>query len=173
MKNYQSFSSEETRKFGESLAKKILTPLSSRLSPRALTLALQGDLGAGKTTFTQGFFKGLGIRRRAVSPTFVIMRHYKIPGRRSDKRPAVAKAMAGKHVTNNTDFTDIYHFDAYRLKKVEDLAVLEFDRILSDPRNIILIEWPERIKEVLPKNAIWLRFQHSRKENERKIIIKE
>jgi tRNA threonylcarbamoyladenosine biosynthesis protein TsaE len=153
MKTYHSFSSEETKDLGKLLAENITNnqlPIAN--GSRALVFALQGDLGAGKTTFTQGFFKGLGIKRRAVSPTFVIMRRY---GIRKKKSP----------------FSNIYHFDAYRLKKAEDLEVLEFDDILSNPKNIILIEWPERVKEVLPKHTVWLKFEYGKKENERKIDL--
>jgi tRNA threonylcarbamoyladenosine biosynthesis protein TsaE len=159
MTTYHSFSSEKTKEFGEKLAGQVASgKWQGGVRNKALVIALRGDLGTGKTTFTQGFFKGLGIKRRAVSPTFVIMRRYKIPKQRqvtSDKRQGL--------------FADVYHFDAYRLKKAEDLEVLEFGDILSNPQNIILIEWPERIKEILPKSTVWLRFWHGKKENERKI----
>jgi tRNA threonylcarbamoyladenosine biosynthesis protein TsaE len=152
MKKFHSFSSEETKAFGNKIAQGISNfqfPISKKQG--ALVLALHGDLGAGKTTFTQGFFAGLGIKKRAISPTFVLFRRYAI-----------------RHKL----FANLYHFDAYRLKKAEDMAVLEFDKTLSDPQNIVLIEWPERVRKALPKNTIWLQFQHGRKENERKIIIK-
>ena len=162
MKTYQSFSSESTKKFGELFAQKIVhTPYPIPHTRGALVLALQGDLGAGKTTFTQGFFKGLGIKRHAVSPTFVIMRRYRVPKSRGDKR----------QVASDKGFADVYHFDAYRLKKAEDLEVLEFDDILSNPKNIVLIEWSERVREVLPKGAVWLRFGYGKMENERVIRV--
>lgn len=116
----------------------------------AAVLALQGDLGAGKTTFVQGFLKGLGSKRRVTSPTFVLMRRHKVPG--------------GK-------FSDVFHIDAYRLKKPEHLAALTLDVILSGPRNVVLIEWPELAKRFLPKNTIWLKFAHGKKENERTITV--
>jgi tRNA threonylcarbamoyladenosine biosynthesis protein TsaE len=137
-------------------------------SARALVIALRGDLGAGKTTFTQGFFRGLGIKRNPISPTFVIMRRYRVA-----KRPAFARASAGKKLQIANCFTDIYHFDAYRLKKIEDVAVLEIDRILADPKNIILIEWPERIKKILPRGAVWFEFKYGKQENERMIRMKK
>jgi tRNA threonylcarbamoyladenosine biosynthesis protein TsaE len=146
MKTFHSYSSEATKVFGYDMAKSLI---AHRSSPRgALVLALRGDLGTGKTTFTQGFFRGLGIQQNPVSPTFVIMRRYKIPGRR---------------------FADVYHFDAYRLKRAEDVAMLEFGSILSDPKNIIIVEWPEQIKKVLPKRTLWLGFKYGKKENERTI----
>jgi len=159
MKTYRSSSSEETKKFGEKLAREILrarTGASSRVGTRAsrngaLVLALRGDLGAGKTTFVQGFFYGLGLKKRAPSPTFVIMR---------------------RHAIRSKKFANVFHLDLYRLKKASDLRVLGFKEILADPRNIILIEWAERARRVLPKTTIWLRFGHGKKENERHIMIK-
>jgi tRNA threonylcarbamoyladenosine biosynthesis protein TsaE len=150
MKIFRSFSSDETKRLGRDVAKSLITDRSAYVI-HALVITLRGDLGAGKTTFTQGFFRGLGIKRNPTSPTFVIMRHYKVRAKR---------------------FRDIYHFDAYRLKKVEDLAVLKFEDILSDPGNMVLIEWPERIKEAIPKKAIRLDFSYGKKENERIIKMK-
>lgn len=116
-------------------------------------IALQGDLGAGKTTFVQGFLKGLGSKRRAASPTFVLMRRHKLgTGPR-------AKLL------------DAYHVDAYRLKKPRHLSVLGFEKILSEPRNVVLIEWPEQAKKLLPKRTMWIRFKYGKTENERTIII--
>jgi tRNA A37 threonylcarbamoyladenosine biosynthesis protein TsaE len=68
-------------------------------------------------------------------------------------------------------FTDVFHIDAYRLKKPEHLAALELDVILNGPRNVVLIEWPEQAKRFLPKNAIWLKFKYGKKENERTITV--
>jgi len=112
--------------------------------------ALQGDLGAGKTTFTQGFLKGLGSKKRVTSPTFVLMR---------------------RHTLSNKKTKNFFHIDAYRLKEPEHLAALELEVILSDPENVILIEWPEQAKKFLPKNTTWLKFKHGKKENERIIAI--
>jgi tRNA threonylcarbamoyladenosine biosynthesis protein TsaE len=145
MKTFHSFSSEETKRFGHEMAETLVR----KPGKMAVVIALRGDLGAGKTTFTQGFFRGLGIKQDPVSPTFVVMRRYKVPS---------------KH------YKDIYHLDAYRLKKAEDLAVLGFEDILSDQKNIILVEWPENVKGVIPRDAVRMRFVHGRKEHERKII---
>lgn len=112
---------------------------------------MTGDLGAGKTTFTQGFFHGLGLKKRAQSPTFIIMR---------------------RHALKKSKFKNIFHIDAYRLKKPEHLEMLGFKELAEDPKNIILIEWAERAKKIIPKTALWLNFKHGKKENERTIIIK-
>jgi tRNA threonylcarbamoyladenosine biosynthesis protein TsaE len=121
----------------------------------ATVFALQGDLGAGKTTFVQGFLRGLGSRKRATSPTFVLMRRHTLRAGRG----------GGMNLKN------VFHIDAYRLKKPEYLAALELDIILNGPHNVVLIEWPEQAKRFLPKNAVWLKFRHGRKENERTITI--
>jgi tRNA threonylcarbamoyladenosine biosynthesis protein TsaE len=125
----------------------------------ATTFALQGPLGAGKTTFVQGFLKGLGSKKRATSPTFVLMRRHKLGG-----GPAVS--------VSQKEFKNVFHIDAYRLKKPEHVAALELTVILNEPGNIILIEWPEQAKEFLPKNTTWVMFDHGKKENERIITIK-
>ncbi len=122
----------------------------------AIVVALQGDLGAGKTTFTQGFARGLNIRRRTASPTFVIMRKFAIPA----------------HANRKTHFKNLYHIDAYRLKKPEMLTVLGFEEILGDPSAMILIEWPENVKKLLSRETVWLRFRHGKKENERTITMR-
>jgi tRNA threonylcarbamoyladenosine biosynthesis protein TsaE len=112
--------------------------------------ALQGDLGAGKTTFVQGFLKGLGSKTRVTSPTFVLMRRHKLCGQK---------------------IKNVFHIDAYRLKKPEHLASLELDVILNGPRNVLLIEWPEQAKRFLPKDTVRLQFKYGEKENERTILI--
>jgi tRNA threonylcarbamoyladenosine biosynthesis protein TsaE len=145
MKSCHSYSSDETKRLGEDVAR-ILAGRKGRKA--ALVVALQGDLGAGKTTFVQGFLKGLGVKRRAVSPTFVIMRRYGV------KHPS---------------FKNLHHVDAYRLRKPEDVTPLGFEKILADPQCIVLVEWPENINGALPKNCVKIKFTYGKKENERKI----
>lgn len=94
-------------------------------------IALTGDLGAGKTTFVQGFAKGLGIKDKIISPTFVLMREHKIP---------------------NTD-TVFYHLDLYRLEEPIDIVNIGLKDLIQNPENIILIEWSEKLGENLPHNA--------------------
>lgn len=112
----------------------------------ARVVALVGDLGAGKTVFVQGFAKALGIKRHLPSPTFLIFRNYDLQA---------------------TGFSRLYHVDVYRLTDSGELDVLDFDKILAEPRNIVLIEWADKIKEILPKDTIWLNFTHGGKETER------
>lgn len=68
-------------------------------------------------------------------------------------------------------FKNVFHIDAYRLKKPEHVAALTLEVILNDPCNIILIEWPEQAKKFLPKNTTWLKFKYGKKENERTVTI--
>jgi tRNA threonylcarbamoyladenosine biosynthesis protein TsaE len=160
MKPFRSYSSAETKQFGVDLGKRVAGMGSTDgigHKHGALVVALQGDLGAGKTTFTQGFARGLGIRRRTASPTFIIMRRFAIPITRKTK--------AKSH------FKNLYHIDAYRLKQLDSLEPLGLKEIFADPAAIVLIEWPEKIKKILPKKIMWLKFQHGKKENERIITI--
>lgn len=148
-------SKSETQKFSERLVKKILKQKPKKSG--ATVLALQGELGAGKTTFTQGFLKALGVKYRVASPTFLIMRKYEIS-------TPIQKGVSHYH--------HAYHFDLYRINEPKEILDLGFKKIISDPHAIILIEWPERIKKLVPKNAVWVNFEHGKNEKERIIRIK-
>jgi len=154
MKTYQSYSSAGTKRFGERIARKIAKSGARNAAKGAFVIALTGDLGSGKTTFVQGFLRGLGVKKRATSPTFIIFRRFAV------------KSHGHKSMVSS-----VYHVDAYRLKKAKDLSALGFKEILDDPKNIVLIEWAEKIKKILPKNAFWLKFSHGKKENERRIQL--
>ncbi len=131
----------ETKKVARLLVQEIIKkPLKTK---GAVVIGLQGELGAGKTRFVQGFAKGLGIKRRLTSPTFVLIKKYK----------------------------NLYHIDCYRLSKPKDLLDLDFKEIISNPDNIILIEWAEKIRKILPKDTIWIKFEIiNSKERKIKII---
>ena len=121
----------------------------------ALVIALNGELGAGKTTFTQGFCRAFGIKENITSPTFVLMKTYQL-------RP----------VQNNRHFRHLTHIDCYRIEDSAELLHLGLDEILADPDAIVLIEWADRIKSILPDDAISLDLGHGEKSNERTIEIK-
>ena len=148
----KSDSLSKTKKLGYLLAKEILKESSGH----PIVIGLKGNLGSGKTTFIQGFAKGVGIKYRITSPTFVIFRKYEIPRRRSK--------------INGSKF--FCHMDAYRIRKISELAPLNFKEMISAPGAVIMIEWPENISGALPKNMSWLEFRHGRKENERTIFFK-
>lgn len=135
MKKYITNSEIETKTLAGKLAQKFTTGV----------IALTGELGAGKTTFVQGFAKGLGIKDSIISPTFVLIRQHEIPD---------SKKM-------------LYHIDLYRLENFSNLGLPE---ILSNLENIVLIEWAEKIKTLLPTKTIYISFE-SLADNKRKITI--
>jgi len=100
-------------------------------------LCLYGQLGAGKTTFTQGFARGLGITTRLLSPTFIIVRRYQIP--------------------KNNFFLN--HVDLYRLQTLPEMEGIGLPEIFSDCASYTVIEWAERLGELLPKNRIDVHFR--------------
>jgi len=134
--NYLTRSAAETQKLGEILGKNLSSPA---------IIAFESDLGGGKTTFIQGLAKGLGIKVKIVSPTFVLEKIYDIP----------KKKLA------------LYHYDVYRLGSDPLLA----GEILENAKtNIVAIEWAEKIKKYLPKNTIWVKITGI-KDNQRRFHI--
>ncbi len=142
-KKYLTTSPAQTKKLGEKLAEEIL---KKRLKKTAFVIGLRGELGGGKTTFLQGFAKGLGIKEKILSPTFVIMKKF--------------KASKG----------EFYHFDCYRVSKAKELLDLGFKEIISNPENIVVIEWADRIKKIMPEDSVWIKFDFI-DEKTRKIIF--
>ncbi len=151
---YLTTAPRQTQKLGEILAQEVLTPhhflkkgdgYKNRIKSGggqkgALVIGLEGDLGGGKTTFLQGFSKGLGIKQKITSPTFVIMRRYKIQNTRYK-------------------IQNFYHIDCYRISKPKEILDLGFKKIVSTPRNIVAIEWADRIRKILPKKVIIIKFE--------------
>ena len=137
----------------ENLAKEWLGSINARESAdKATIIALNGDLGSGKTTFVQAVARSLGVTGNVTSPTFVIMKKYKL-------------ASGG---SNNGGFTQLIHIDAYRLEDGADLNALEFADIVADPGNLVLIEWANNVKSGLPADIEKIDFEYVG-ENERKI----
>ncbi|MEI6058001.1 MAG: tRNA (adenosine(37)-N6)-threonylcarbamoyltransferase complex ATPase subunit type 1 TsaE [bacterium] len=108
-------------------------------SAGAYVVGLYGDLGSGKTAFTQLIAKLLGIEEGITSPTYVIEKVYPIN-------------------SLQTAFKHLIHIDAYRLEKSAELAHLGWSEIISDPTNLVLIEWPERVADIMPADHIRLKF---------------
>lgn len=166
---YLTKSYKQTQKLGEKLAIRLYSGHSGSEKPSgsmrqvkeikdrksAVVFGLQGNLGGGKTTFLQGFAKGLGIKEKILSPTFVIIKKFKIKN---------LPAQVDKH------FKNFYHIDCYRINNVKDIEDLGFRDIILNPENIVAIEWPERIKKRLPKSAITIKFKFV-EQNQREIII--
>lgn len=131
----------------------LLEKMAKLKHDRAIVVALEGELGAGKTTFVQGAAKALGIKSRIKSPTFTLMREYKIPA--NSRWPTMANSR-------------LIHLDCYRVRDHRDLKTLDLDSLFKLPDKIVLVEWPERISKILPKKLIKVHIDHI-SENKRKI----
>lgn len=128
MQTFHTQSAEELRELGVTFTKNV--------QPGVVTLS--GELGAGKTTFVQGFLAGIGAMGPFTSPTFVIMKRYDL---------AVPK----------NGIARVFHVDAYRVGE-EDLRAQGFLEWASDPEGLVLLEWPERAPGLLPDTAIRILF---------------
>lgn len=162
---YFTTSPSQTKKLAEILAKEILK--TKFKTKKALILGLEGDLGGGKTTFLKGFARGLGIKDRILSPTFVIMRKYQLT---TDNKQLITKSRKSKVVSCKLK-SYFYHIDCYRVEKPKEILDLGFREIILNPKNIVAIEWAERIFKIIPKKTIWIKFNFINK-NKRQIIIK-
>lgn len=124
-----------TKKLGERLAKELI---KKKPKKNALVLALTGDLGSGKTIFLKGFARGLGIKEKIQSPTFIIMKSFKL---------------------SLGHFKKFYHLDCYRITKPLEILKLGFKNIIKEKSNIVAVEWAEKIRKLLPKNTIWIELE--------------
>ncbi|MDI6777625.1 MAG: tRNA (adenosine(37)-N6)-threonylcarbamoyltransferase complex ATPase subunit type 1 TsaE [Patescibacteria group bacterium] len=148
MNTFDTTSPSQTRKLGEMLAKKIRG---------GEIICLMGELGSGKTTFAQGVLKGLGAKGPYTSPTFVVMKKYHVTWNMEH----------GTRTKNKKMFHDAYHIDCYRVRP-KDILSLGWEEIIANKKNIVIVEWAERIRRIIPKGAVWLKFVHL-DNNKRKI----
>lgn len=130
---------KETKNLGEALG---------RQTKKGVVLTLYGDLGGGKTTFIQGFAKGLGIKTRITSPTFIILRSYKLKE------------------------NSFFHIDLYRIQDENDIKGIGLEELLNSKEDVIAIEWAEKLGKFLPKKRIDVFFEE-KGEHKRKISIKK
>lgn len=143
-------SPQETR----ALAIRILRGLVKTKNPRrASIIAFSGELGAGKTTLVQALGRVMGVTAKIQSPTFVTMRRYRIQKK-------------------NSLWKNLIHIDAYRLNRPHEAVLLGLGDIFTNQKNIVAIEWADRIKKFLPKETVWVELRH-RGGNHRHIIIKK
>ena len=124
-----SKSEQDTQDIAKNIAKKY--------QKSGVVIALIGELGAGKTTFTQGFAKALGIKDKIISPTFVLIRRHPLPNQQRY----------------------LFHIDLYRLAGKINTKETGLEEILNNSGNIILIEWAEKIKNQLPSNTFFIYFK--------------
>ncbi|MFA6536436.1 MAG: tRNA (adenosine(37)-N6)-threonylcarbamoyltransferase complex ATPase subunit type 1 TsaE [Candidatus Paceibacterota bacterium] len=131
----------ETEKFAQDFLNKIKPKEND-----ATVVGLHGDLGSGKTAFVKLIAKNLGITENITSPTFVIMKNY----------PLILQNFPTSKLPN---FKTLTHIDAYRLDRGSDLAKLGFADLLNNQENLILLEWPEKVADVLPKDYVRIDFK--------------
>lgn len=139
--NIISNSAKRTKEIGAQVAETFLKHYQQK--KHAPLFLLKGDLGAGKTTFLQGFAKRIGVKDRILSPTFILMRKFEIQ----------------RYNSNKNFFKSFYHIDCYRLKSSKELILLGIKKIFLNPQNIIAIEWPEKIADDLPKISFLVEFR--------------
>ena len=126
MMDFFSRSPEQTRRVGSRLGGALQT---------GDVICLQGDLGAGKTTFVQGIARGWGSLDSVSSPTFILVNVY----RRADQ-------------------SQLFHMDAYRLDSTPEAEQLDLDSMLTD--GALIIEWPERMNGLVPNERLWVNLDH-------------
>lgn len=115
-------------------------------------VCLYGELGSGKTTFVKGLAKGLNVRSRVISPTFIIIRTHLVVG--------------------SGDIDNLYHVDLYRLENLKQIKEIGIKDLLRDKKGVTLIEWPEKAGKILPSKR-WEIFFTQKGENTREISIKK
>jgi tRNA threonylcarbamoyladenosine biosynthesis protein TsaE len=120
----------------DNLAKDFLSKIEK--GERATVVALSGELGSGKTAFVKCVAKNLGINEDITSPTFVIMKNYGL---------------------STKNYKLLIHIDAYRLNSYKELENLRWQEIYNDPNNLIFLEWPERVLELIPNDAKKINFE--------------
>jgi len=121
-----SKSPEQTRRIGMRLGSAL---------KKGDVLCLQGELGAGKTTFVQGIAQGWGSSDSVSSPTFIIVNVYR-----------------------RTDGAQLFHLDTYRLESQPEAEELDIDSMLSE--GILIVEWPERLGNLIPEERLWIKLDH-------------
>ncbi len=144
MKEYISNSPAQTKNFAKKIARQFKT---------GKVLGLIGELGSGKTQFFKGLAEYFKVKKPVTSPTFVLLKSYKI---------------------KNKNFKQLVHIDCYRLNKQEEILDIGLSEYLQQAENnLIVIEWAEKIKDILPKkNVIWIKFKFGKGKNQRLINLK-
>lgn len=133
---------------------KLAGELISLLRPNqssAVVLGLYGELGSGKTAFTQALAGVLGIKEKVASPTFVLEKRYPLPAA--------------------SPFRWFIHLDCYRLEQPDEILSRRWQELIADPENFIVVEWADRIAALLPPAHFKLYFRH-RDETSREVELK-
>ncbi len=125
----------------EQLARRVIDAIQSRKTKpgTATIVALSGELGAGKTAFVKGIAKALGLSETVTSPTFVIEKIY--------------------YLENMHPYTHLVHLDCYRLESGKELLSIGWNETATDPENLIFLEWPEKVEDILPLRVSRIDFE--------------
>lgn len=147
MKTHTTTTAEETQKIAQDLVANL---------KQGTVLALVGDLGAGKTTFTQGIAQYFKISDPVSSPTFALVQEYPV----EDKL--------------HTAIKNIIHVDCYRLSSSQDLLDIGIQDYFDRSDTLVIIEWADQVKDIIPQNAQWIEFSHgdTTLENQRVVTVK-
>ena len=132
-----SKSIKETTQIAKIFLEKIL---KTKSTDSALVVGISGELGAGKTAFTQAVARHLRIKSKVNSPTFVILKKYPIK-------------LKG--------YRFLFHLDAYRLKDEKELLYLGWEEIVGNKEHLVFIEWPERVTGIMPRNSSFVDISHT------------
>src|SRR3989344_9457070 len=133
------------------IALEFLTKILKNKNQRALVVGLYGELGSGKTAFTQAVAKYLGVKRKINSPTFVIMKKYHIGEAHRTK------------LVKNLKYKFLFHLDAYRLKNEKELLYLGWEEIIANREHLVFIEWPRNVYKIMPQKHHKIFIFHAQK----------
>jgi len=158
--NYQTASAAQTIALGKKLAKTF---------KGGEVIALFGELGAGKTTLVKGIAAGLGIRKVITSPTFLLMRVYPLRPPAPTRRRRGERSAASP--TRHEKIKTLVHLDCYRIKNAAEISALGLEEYLGRDDAAVVIEWPEKIKKLLPRQMMSITLQ-SKQATNRTITIR-
>lgn len=114
-------------------------------------VGLIGDLGFGKTQFVKGLAEAFQIKKAITSPTFVILKKYPV---------------------KIGNIKNLIHIDCYRFFGSDDLSDLGFEEFVQDGNNLIVVEWADRVRDIMPADTQWIQFKRGKEDNERIITIR-
>jgi tRNA threonylcarbamoyladenosine biosynthesis protein TsaE len=161
-KTFITISEQQTIELAKKFARKLTT---------GLCLGLVGNLGMGKTQFVKGLALGLGVGNTITSPTFVLLKEYQI----NKRQDAINKNQGNTNskIKNlKSAIKNFIHIDCYRLSSPKELLELGLEEYLKDPQTVVAIEWADKIKEILPKETVWIEFEQDKNNiKKRKIAI--
>ena len=156
---------QKTISLSERQTKKVAYQLAQTLTGGEV-LGLVGELGSGKTQFVKGLAKYFGIKQEITSPTFVLLRPYATACPEESRR-GTSRGDEGSRGKCKGAIKKLIHIDCYRLDNPEELLTIGLNEYLENKNCVTVIEWADKIENILPRNTIWIKFKMGKKENER------